>query len=368
MPKTTKPKILILVCDLYHGGVQRIIARLSHQWAKTHEVTIVVNETPAHTSAYPMGGRIHYLNAPHSGNLALKVVRRIQRYTRLAHLIRQQQFAHLIAFQERSNFQLIIASMLAGTLSRTTASVRLSPSHMVWDLRVLMRVLYHLPKRVVVISLGIKQQLIAMGIPARKIEFIPNPSPPLPSTPLPRPKFKGTFKGKYILAVGRLNKQKGFDLLLHAYADLLQAMAKPAPPLVIVGDGEERQPLTQLAKTLGIAGRVIFVGMVDNPESWYAHAELFVLSSRFEGWGNVTVEAMAQGCAVVSFDCPVGPGEIITHGKNGLLVANGDVAGLTKGMAKVLGDGKLRQRLGEGGKKRARDFAIDALAPLWLKA
>ena len=363
MAKTHKPKILILVCDLYHGGVQRVIARLSHEWAKTHEVTIVVNETPAHTSAYALGGRIHYLNAPHSHNLAMKIARRIQRYTRLARLIRQQQFTHLIAFQERSNFQLIIASMLAGMLGRTTASVHNTPSHMEWDLRVLMRVLYRLPKRVVVVSLGIKQQLLAMGIPPDKIKFIPNPSSAPPRLPVPRP----SCHGKYILAVGRLKPQKGFDLLLHAYADLLQIAPKPTPPLVIVGDGEERQALVSLAQSLGIAGRVIFTGMVDNPECWYAHAELFVLSSRFEGWGLVLTEAMAYGCPVVSFDCPVGPREIIKHRVSGLLVANGDIKALTKAIAQVLGDAKLRQRLMLAGKKRAGEFAVETIAPQWLK-
>ena len=358
--------ILIYVYDVHrYGGTERVVSRLSREWKKAHQVTIVVDN--AQPAFYPMGGEIYDLKAPASRYLLMKLVRRIQRTGRLAHLIFQRKFTHLIGFGERHNFQLIIAALFVGALGRVTASVHNAPkdsaSHSGWHIRAMIRVLYRLPRRIIAVSLGIKQQLIAMGIPRTKIDFIPNTAPVVASKPLTRPEIQAD----YILAVGRLRTQKGFDVLLHAYAGLVKAVVSAVPDLVIVGEGGERHALTKLAQSLAIDDRVHLVGATKNPEYYYAHAEFFVLSSRDEGWPLVILEAMSYGCAVISFDCPTGPREIITHGKNGLLVANGDVAGLTKAMAELLGDTKLRQRLGKAGQKRAGDFAIAKLAPMWLK-
>ena len=360
--------ILIYLCGMHkHGGPPRIVSLLSQEWAKTHQVTIVLDD--AQPSVYPIGGEMYDLSAPASRHLVMKLVRRIQRTWRLARLIRQRRFTHLIGFEERINFQLIIASMLAGALGRTSVSVHLPLAKEAWHIRLMLMVLYHLPKRVVAVSAGIKQGLIRMGISARTIRLIHNPTFAPPSHPVPRP----PVKGKYILAVGRLSTVKGFDLLLKAYAGLPQTAAKPAPSLVILGEGDERQALVAQAESLGIAGgggtgkSVHFMGAVADPEAYYAHAECFVLSSRFEGWGLVLVEAMAYGCPVVSFDCPTGPREIIQHNKNGLLVEDGNVTALTKAIAKLLGDAKLRQQLIAGGRKRAGDFDIRRIAQEWLK-
>ncbi|MCG8621077.1 MAG: glycosyltransferase, partial [Proteobacteria bacterium] len=99
----------------------------------------------------------------------------------------------------------------------------------------------------------------------------------------------------------------------------------------------------------------------------------FVLSSRYEGWPNVIMEALTYGCPVVSFDCPTGPREIIAPKnnlkdslKNGVLVKNGDIQALTRAMHKLLADPKLRRRLATAGRIRASEFAIDSIAEKWL--
>ena len=350
-------KILVVLGIFDHGGAQRVVSHLSMSWAKSHQVTIVLFEN--HQPIYPFGGEIHYLKTPTSRNPLVKIWRNVQRVTRLVGLIRRGGFTHLIGLMEFANLPLIVAGLVTGNLNRTIVSVHRSVTHIAWYHRALMRVLYQLPRRVVAVSFVIEQQLIAMGLPKAKITFITNPAPDVPTGPLLRP----TRGEKYILAVGRLGKRKGFDLLLRAYV----ALPNPKPDLVILGEGEERQALTDLAQRLGISQQVHLIGTVPHPENWYAHAELFVLSSRFEGWGMVIVEAMTCGCPVVSFACPTGPDEIIAHGKNGLLVENGNVEGLTKGMAQLLGDAKLSQRLAVAGRKRARDFDVEKIAPLWLK-
>jgi len=113
-------------------------------------------------------------------------------------------------------------------------------------------------------------------------------------------------------------------------------------------------------------GRVRFLGFCPNPYAYMARADLFVLSSLWEGFGNVLVEAMASGTAVISSDCPYGPAEIIEDGVSGCLVAPGDATALATKIEQVLGDEQLRARLVEGGLRRARDFNGDSIADQWL--
>ncbi len=148
-----------------------------------------------------------------------------------------------------------------------------------------------------------------------------------------------------ILGVGRLEQQKDFPTLLRAFAAL---QARRPSRLVILGEGRERAALEALSAELGVAERVALPGHVDNPFAWMRQADLFVLSSAWEGFGNVLAEALAVGTPVVSTDCPSGPREILADGRYGPLVPVGDVAALVEAMAATLAqplDGEvLRQR------------------------
>ncbi len=136
-----------------------------------------------------------------------------------------------------------------------------------------------------------------------------------------------------ILAVGRLTRQKDYPTLLRSFARL--RTRRPAR-LLILGRGKEQAALETLARELDIAGDVDFAGFVDNPFAYYRCADLFVLSSAWEGFGNVLIEAMACGCPLVSTDCPGGPVEILEGGRFGPLVPVGDDAALAQAIAEVL--------------------------------
>jgi glycosyltransferase involved in cell wall biosynthesis len=127
---------------------------------------------------------------------------------------------------------------------------------------------------------------------------------------------------------------------------------------VILGEGEEREGLEELARSLGITDRVLFAGFRENPYAFIMHSALFVHASLTESFALVIVEAMASGAAVIATDCPTGPREIVTDGMNGVLVAPADERKLADAVFSLLRDPARRGLLIENGKTRARDFDL----------
>jgi glycosyltransferase involved in cell wall biosynthesis len=162
----------------------------------------------------------------------------------------------------------------------------------------------------------------------------------------------------FIVAAGRLVHQKGFDVLIRAFAGKL---AGREVALVILGEGPERGALQQLTDRLGLEKRVQLMGFRSNPWSYFARAAAFVCSSRWEGFGNVIIEAMACGTPIISTDCDFGPREIVRHGDSGLLVPAGNVEALGDAMRSVVEDRLRAARLADGARQRADTFDVARL-------
>jgi glycosyltransferase involved in cell wall biosynthesis len=164
--------------------------------------------------------------------------------------------------------------------------------------------------------------------------------------------------------VGRLDQGKQFDRLMTSFAALSTRF--PEWTLAILGDGPERVSLERLAARLGLGRRVAFPGQVGNPGDWYRRADLYAMSSRYEGFPNSLAEAMAYGCAVVSYDCDTGPRDIIRHGKDGLLVAPvGDVAALSAALDRLMGDAAARERMAAQAVQVRDRYSLKNILPLW---
>jgi len=164
---------------------------------------------------------------------------------------------------------------------------------------------------------------------------------------------------RVIVACGRLHRQKGFDVLLRAFATVAGQVSSE---LWLLGEGSERRALEALARQLGVSDRVRFLGFQSNPLSFFRAADLFVLSSRWEGFGNVVVEALGCGTPVVATDCPFGPAEILGAQKWGRLVPVENSAALAAAMHEVLTTPALAARLSAQAPARARDFSAPAIA------
>jgi len=161
-----------------------------------------------------------------------------------------------------------------------------------------------------------------------------------------------------IVAVGRLTPQKGFDTLLRAFVLVRQRLDAR---LIVLGEGPDRAALTNLASLLGVREYVDFAGFMENPYVYMRRASVVAMSSRYEGFGNVLVEAMAVGTPVVSTNCPHGPREILADGKYGALVPVDDPGALAEAILSTIARPQARTELIE----RARMFSIENAVGLY---
>jgi glycosyltransferase involved in cell wall biosynthesis len=166
-----------------------------------------------------------------------------------------------------------------------------------------------------------------------------------------------------VLAAGSLTNQKGFDRLILAFESV--ARAHPEWVLRICGRGPKRRELERLIVEHDLSGNVVLTGAVRDLEGEMLEASLFVLSSRFEGLPMVMLEAMSKGLPVVSFDCPTGPGEVIDHERDGILVPNGDLDGLAAAVIELIEDDQKRRRYGASAAAKAASYSLGAVGQRW---
>lgn len=267
----------------------------------------------------------------------------------MSRLLRRLQPDVLLCVMSQVNTAGIVARDLARTDTRVVVSERSTPSEVLgerqpFNVRVQQRTLgisYRRADAVVAVSRGAADDIsLSMGIPIEEIHVIYNP---VVSVDLYRlatiPPSHGWLTDggpPVLLSAGRLVPSKDFPTLLRAFRRVLDTRSAR---LIILGDGPERQRLAQLSTDLELDRSVLdLVGFVVNPYPFMQHAQLFVLSSRYEGMPNALVEAAALGTPVVSTDCPSGPRELLGDDPGGRLVELGDVEGMATAIHAQLDD------------------------------
>ena len=271
----------------------------------------------------------------------------------------------MVSFLTNVNVAALLASV--GLNSRVVACERTYPPSVPVGLLLgtLRRITYSRAARVVMQSReGVSW--LNSRIPSARGIWIPNPVVyPLPSgrhAVSPEALIQGGRK--LLLAVGRMDAGKQFDELLRSFASVHTQFSDW--DLAILGEGPERSSLERLAAALNIGPHVRFPGQVDNPSDWYLRANLFVLSSRYEGFPNALAEAMAHGCAAVSYDCDTGPRDIIRHGYDGLLVTPvGDVPALAKALRRLMSDDTERQHMAARAVEVRERFSTRHILQMW---
>ncbi|MFC5577706.1 glycosyltransferase [Lysobacter niabensis] len=212
---------------------------------------------------------------------------------------------------------------------------------------------------VIAVSEGIARDIeVSTGFPESHVNVIYNPAHVDYTTP---PALPDWLQGKrYILSIGRLVQQKAFDDLIRAFG--IVHLRNPDLHLVIAGVGPLQGQLASLAQRLGLKEHVHFPGFTRSPATYLNGAQLFAMSSRFEGFGNVLVEALSTGLPVVSTDCDFGPSEILGKGEYGRLTPVGDIRALADAIDATLAEPRDAERL----MSRAREFSPSAIVDRYL--
>lgn len=328
--RTSKRKIALFMPTLAGGGAERVMLTLASAFVYSGlSVDMVLARAQgAYESDIPAGTRVVDLDA----SRIIASLPGLVRYLRLERpplMLSALAPTNCLAVWGRELARVETRLVLSehNTLSRAAehaANVR--TSFLPW----LMRWSYRWSDRVVAVSQGVADDLAAtIGLNRTRIEVIHNPvvSARLfkkANVPLNHHWF-ATNEPPVVLGVGRLTEQKDFATLIRAFARVCQCRKAR---LMILGEGPDRNHLNSLVRKLGLEEDVTLPGFVVNPYQYMANARVFVLSSRWEGFGNVLVEAMACGTSVISTECPSGPAEILDKGRYGKLVPVGDEAAM----------------------------------------
>lgn len=355
-------KIALVLQTLGKGGAERVASLLSQAFAQAgHETHILLWENVQH---YPYSGQLTLLETPATPSLVGKLINLFKRAWLLRRWYKQEKPDLVISLMETAN----IPAVLSGI--PVVISVHLDPRFELASYqRLLMKILYPMSQVTarIAVSHGIGRvleeqfhipnwQVIANPVDLADIEqqkILPKQPQLAQITP----------EQDYILGIGRLHPQKGFDLLIQAYHASPLCRIKP---LVILGEGDSRGELEALIQQLDLVDWVLLPGWANNPFPWFAGAWAFVMSSRSEGLGNTLIEAMACGCACIAGDCDFGPRDIITDEQNGLLVAEESVSALAEGLTRLWQDKDLYHHLQVQAKVRAMDFEVSRIAQQWL--
>lgn len=361
-------KILVFIHSLSGGGAERVTTSLAAHWAKKGRSITVVTLTSSDCDFFELHSdvkRIALNLADDSGNMLVGLVQNLRRIIALRRVIRQTEPDLAIGMMATANVLLALATLGLSPL-RSIGSERTHPPAyplgILWNW--LRRVSYM--RLTAVTALTYESAVwLKEHTGARLVAVIPNPTSwPLP-TQAPRiiPESFCDSGRQMLLAVGRLSEEKQFDVLLDAFRAL--ADQYPSWDLVILGEGPLRPMLHAQLRMMSLDHRVFLPGRAGNMRDWYERADLFVMSSRFEGFPNALVEALAHGLPAVSFDCDTGPRDIIRSEVDGLLVPGNDVVKMTAALARLMGDADLRARYAERAVEARERFSMGKIAKMW---
>ena len=339
---------------LNRGGAERVVSLLSQEFVRIgYEVKIILFDDKVQ---YEYGGAIININTPPSVSYLTKIIRLFQRVSRLKKIFKKEKPNYIFSFMESCNF----SSILTG--EKVLVSMRNNPNKKHnFHQKILIRVLYKFKNviKVVAVSKEIKS-ILNKDYNLKNTISILNPVVFHKNYVL---KENLSKYQPYLVSIGRLNKQKNFEFLINTYA---KTKTKDKAKLLIVGEGQERIKLEKIIHNLRLSSNIFLLGQKENIKDYYLQSDLYILSSSFEGFPNVLIEALSNSCASIATNCPTGPSEIISNNQNGMLVENENQEEMIKAIDKLYFNQELKGNFRKNAKKSIEHLKLETIAKEWL--
>lgn len=354
---------MLVIPSLHGGGAERVAVSLAEHWSYQGYDVILVTHTDKSSDVYELNKLVTRVSTGLFSQTG--IFSHLKKVLAIRKAMCQYRPDVVVGVMMSSSVLSILAGM--GLPTKVIATEHAHPpsqkmSSFWYKLRQ-----WTYPKAAQVLALTEKSaDWLRNHIPNSKISVIQNAvNWPLTNTepilPIQKP-----LQGKRLLAVGRLHQEKGFDILLNAYAKIAEKY--PHWQLIILGEGAERTSLTKQIEHLSLRDKVLLPGRVGNLKDWYESADLFVLSSHNEGLSNSLQEAMASGLCAVSFDCDTGPREIIRDGIDGILVRPvADAEAMARQLDDLMGNESLRLSYASQATSVRERFSMQKISQDWEK-
>lgn len=358
-------RVTFVIPTLSSGGAERVLTILARGFLDQNYQVSVITLASRDRDFYPLPDGIRRLALGimnDSTNPIQAIFNNLSRIFVLRKAIKSTRPDVVISFLTATNILTILASSFTGypVIATVHNDLRMSSNGFLWD--TLQRLVYPYGTKILSVSKGVDDYFT--WLPPQKKVVIYNPFLPISNTQeLPNLPKGVDLQKSWLTSMGRLTHQKGFDLLLQAFAQI--APDHPDWQLLILGDGELREDLEAQKEQLGLTNQVFFLGRVHNPFSVLKRAKIFVMSSRFEGFPMAHGEAMTCGLPVIATDCPSGPSELIRNGIDGILVPPDDLDKLAQGMDDLMCDEVKREQLAQNTGAVFERFGLATIMQDW---
>ena len=356
-------RIAFILPTFTAGGAERVASLLCNYWVEQgHDVIALTFEGAGDERVYHLDDRVRLRGIDalnRNRGLASRVGTNLRRLVRLRAALKGFKPDAIVAFTTEANLVAVWSALGLGV--PVVVSERNQPDRpgLGYLTRAVRRLSYPLAAALVVQTEGIAQGMRArFGAP---VLVLPNPIRLASWGGVPR----AEQATKRIVAAGRLVRQKGYDALIASFAAL--ADDHPDWQLVIYGEGADRAALETAARRFSLGDRIALPGVSKDMHAAFAAADLFVLPSRYEGYPNVLLEALASGCAVIATDCPGGTAEILGGGKYGVLVEPENPAALTTELQRMMSNQALRRQFAAQAREAVSALDVGAVGRRWLE-
>jgi N-acetylgalactosamine-N,N'-diacetylbacillosaminyl-diphospho-undecaprenol 4-alpha-N-acetylgalactosaminyltransferase len=363
------PGLIFLMPSLSGGGAEGVASSLLPYISQYFDVILVLLENRT-IRPVPEKVRLKALSGPLERQTA-HILRIPYHFFSLARLVQKNHIQIVMSFMEQANIINLLTAFL--TNHKAVISQRVEPNRQYASRGLIGKfilkaslMLYPRARRVVAVSEEIRKVLLfEYKLDPERVSVIPNPVDAKKLARQSKASSPSCIPDKFLLHVGRMRlAHKAQDVIIEAFR-LLHLKYKDLS-LVIIGDGPDRERIRIQIKELGLQDAAIMMGWQDNVACFMARAQVFLLSSRYEGWPNVLVEAMACGCPVVSTDCDTGPREILGDNEYGLLVPVDDYEAMALEVEKLLLDPEMKKKFSERGMERASHFQTEKIAARYI--